>query len=192
MALSDLLGRSANQPDDTRLEELCDTVTRGLSNFAKVGEALAEIRDKQLYRNHAGTFEAFCRDRWDMTAQHAGRLMSAAAICRQLEPTGFVPQNERQARQLGTLDPDTRQDAWDEAIESADEKGIVPAKAVTAAVTKRQPKSKSKKLRPTRLRVPGATVVIEPNRRFSSVVATLEHALDEARRREATQISRAA
>lgn len=186
MALSDLLGRAATpNPDDERLEALCETVTQGLSDFVKVGDALAEIRDAQLYRRQAGTFEAFCRDRWGMTPQHAGRLMNAASICRQLEPTGSVPQSERQARELGTLDEETRLEAWTEAQESANEKGVVPARAVREAVAKRQPKKKRRVIKPARFRVPGATVVVEPNSKFRGWQESLEDAIAMAQDRAA-------
>lgn len=184
MALSDLLGRSTHEVDRSRLEALCDTVDRGLRSFVDAGDALMEIRDQQLFREDAGTFEAFCRDRWGMTPQHANRLISAANICRNLEPTGSVPQTERQARELGSLPEEVQVEAWEEARESADVDGVVPASAVREAVAKRKKSKAKKKIRPVRLRVPGATVVVEQNSKSQGLIACLESALRMAKERE--------
>lgn len=43
------------------------TIERGLNSFIEVGEALAKVRDEQLYRDEFGTFETYCRDRWNIT-----------------------------------------------------------------------------------------------------------------------------
>lgn len=39
-----------------------------LTTFWKVGRALAQIRDERLYRTTHGTFEDYCRERWDSKA----------------------------------------------------------------------------------------------------------------------------
>lgn len=162
---------SSKSSDDTparrdRLASLCGVVSRGLTDFAIVGDALAEIRDSQLYLLEAGTFDAFCRDRWDMTAQHAGRLMEAASVCRQLAATGSTPSSIRQASAIASLPEPLRMETWEEAQASADASGKVPAKAVHAAVAKRTKRARSKvdgTLRKISIRVPGGRVVIEPN-----------------------------
>ena len=46
----------------------------------RAGMALAEIRDKQLYRETHATFAAYVKDCWDMTWRDARRLMDAAGI----------------------------------------------------------------------------------------------------------------
>lgn len=188
MALSDLLGRVTPSVDRERLDALCATVDRGLKHFADAGDALIEIRDKQLYREDAGTFEAFCRDRWDMSGDYARKLMHAASICRELSVTGSVPATERQARALGTLEPAERMAAWKEAQEETPADGVVSGEAVRKAVRKRSNTTVSKsqgKLRPVRLKVPGAVVVVEPNRRFPGLIEALQFALAEAEKREA-------
>lgn len=166
-----------------RLEALCATVKSGLAHVLAVGDALAEIRDQQLYLLESPTFEAFCRDRWDMTAQHAGRLMMAASVARELEPIGFPIASERQIRPLASLAPADRIEAWKEATLEADENGRVPSIAVEKAAAKRSPKKAAKtrkRLKPVRFRVPGARIEITPNAKFVGVEQSLRWALDQA------------
>jgi hypothetical protein len=171
--------------DDTaaverELARLSEIVTVGLGHFVTVGDALAEIRDRQLYRVAAGTFEAYCRDQWGMSGSHAMRLIDAANIARTLSPIGGVLQNEHQARLLKPLSEETRVEAWLEASEHADEQGLVPTAAIKASVAKRSPKKprKTKSLRPIRIRVPGASVIVEPNKHYSGdIVKALTDAI---------------
>ena len=48
------------------LAECEDVINRGLATFVEVGNALLRIRDERLYRAEFGTFEAYCRQRWQM------------------------------------------------------------------------------------------------------------------------------
>jgi len=84
----------------TRLAELETRIERGLQTFIEVGEALAEIRDQRLYRESHATFEAYCRERWGWSRQHAYRQIKAAQMVGTLSPMGDKPANERQARAL--------------------------------------------------------------------------------------------
>ena len=52
------------ESDRLALEE--STIDRGLKTFVAVGNALAAIRDKRLYRQTHGTFEAYCEQRWNL------------------------------------------------------------------------------------------------------------------------------
>jgi hypothetical protein len=65
-----------NNLDSTEIERLdwLETVARsGLDTFAKVREALAEIRDAQLYRETHGTFEDYLRDVWSINGPRVSR-----------------------------------------------------------------------------------------------------------------------
>jgi hypothetical protein len=62
------------------LEALEDVVQRGLATFIEVGKALAEIRDRRLYRQTHGTFEEYCHDKWLLSRTRAYRLIDAAAV----------------------------------------------------------------------------------------------------------------
>ena len=59
----DLTNNSANKA--VRLHKLEKTIEEGLRTFTAVGRALLEIRDDQLYRPDYGTFEDYCREKWD-------------------------------------------------------------------------------------------------------------------------------
>lgn len=158
-------------PDDRpdRLAKLAATIDRGLKHYMQAGEALREIRDTQLYRLEATTFEEFCLKRWRMTPQHANRLIAAADVARDLEPIGSIPQTESQARPLAQLPREQRAEAYREAAAQAG--GEPTAAHIAAAVHKRVgTKSKRKtKLKPIRIRLPGCTLTIEPNKAFASL-----------------------
>jgi 16S rRNA G966 N2-methylase RsmD len=81
------------------LETLEGVVQRGLDTFVEVGRALAEIRDRRLYRQTHRTFEEYCHDRWVLSRTRAYRLIYAAAV---VSPIGDTdpPANEAQAREL--------------------------------------------------------------------------------------------
>lgn len=85
--------------EQQRLTELETTIHAGLSEFQRTGAALAEIRDGRLYRAAHSTFDDYLAARWGFTRQHAGRLIAAAEVAQVLEPVGYTPQNEHQARQ---------------------------------------------------------------------------------------------
>jgi hypothetical protein len=115
--------------DLVRLERVIDG---GLQTFIEVGAALAEIRDRRLYRIEHKTFEAYCRDKWNFSRVHAHRLISASAVSEML-PVGNKPTSERQARPLAKLPAEARPLAWSRAIEIADG-GQPTAADVEAAV----------------------------------------------------------
>ncbi|THF85855.1 hypothetical protein E7T09_15190 [Deinococcus sp. KSM4-11] len=83
-----------------RMDALERTVRDGLRDFQRTGEALAQIRDNQLYRASFESFEEYLEQRWGFTRTQAGRLIDAAETARVLEPLGIAPQSERQARAL--------------------------------------------------------------------------------------------
>jgi hypothetical protein len=121
------------------LARLESAIERGLSAFLEVGLALLRIRDGRLYRATHDTFEAYCRDRWGMTARHADRTIQAAAIVESFGPMGLkIPANERQVRPLAQLPEPDRPDAWREAVETAN--GSPTCADVQRAVNRRRPK----------------------------------------------------
>lgn len=97
------LGPRLAVPERTRLAELEAVVDRGLRTFVEVGQALIEIRDSRLYRETHVTFEAYLDGRWGMARAHGYRLIDGARVAAALSPTGDMPANEAQARELGPL-----------------------------------------------------------------------------------------
>ncbi|MEI6279066.1 MAG: hypothetical protein WCO94_11945 [Verrucomicrobiota bacterium] len=63
--------------DLIRLEEI---VSKGIETWIEVGNALLEIRDRKLYRIEHGTFEDYCRSKWNIDRTYAHRLMSGAEV----------------------------------------------------------------------------------------------------------------
>jgi hypothetical protein len=95
--------------------------------------ALLKVRDGRLYRLSHGTFEDYCRDRWEMTDRRARQLMSAAEVVTNVNSGTMVPVTERQARPLTPLPAPVQREAWARAVESAPN-GKPTARIVEAAV----------------------------------------------------------
>lgn len=122
--------------DAERLAELESTIDRGLTTFVEVGAALAEIRERRLYRETHGTFEDYCRERWQMSRSYAHRIIESAQVVANVQtlPIGnTAPATESQARPLAKLEPEQQREVWREAVETAPE-GKVTAKHVSATV----------------------------------------------------------
>ena len=86
------------------------------------GNALLEIRDSRLYRTSHGTFEDYCRDRWQFTHGRARQLIAAAETIAVLQSDTIVsllPATESQARPLTTLPPEAQREVWAAAVETA-------------------------------------------------------------------------
>jgi len=125
--------------DEADLFELERVITFGLKTFVDVGNALAEIRDRKLYRAEHKTFEDYCRDRWGFGSDYARRQIRAAQTIENLktEPIGSVfPTTESQVRPLARLEPDEQVVAWREAVETSPN-GKVTAAHVERVVKKR-------------------------------------------------------
>jgi hypothetical protein len=107
-------------------------IVKGWDTFVEVGTALATIRDKRLYRDCFGTFEEYCRQRWEFSRTHAYRMIEAAAVAAVLSPIGVKLHSESQVRPLAGLAPGSIPAAWKRAVEIAG-KGEVTAKVVRRA-----------------------------------------------------------
>jgi len=115
-----------------RLAVLEATIQNGLKTFIEVGNALLEIRDRNLYREQGyTTFQDYCCKRWQMGRAHAYRLIDAASVAANLSPMGDVPATERQARELAVLPPELQLQVWGLLTE---EKPQPTAKEIRAAI----------------------------------------------------------
>ena len=111
--------------DGDRLEELVAVVDRGMLSFVAVGNALAEINNRHLYRiTGHDSFAEFCRDRWHISRQRAWQLMNSAGVATILDQenpaTDERPASEAQARVLSTIkQPTLMADVWTHSVETA-------------------------------------------------------------------------
>ena len=88
------------EAETIRLAALERVIERGKQTFIEVGEALAEIRTKRLYRETHATFEEYLRKRWGMGRSQAYRLIDASGVVAAMSPIGDKPASEAQARAL--------------------------------------------------------------------------------------------
>lgn len=66
-------------------ERMEGVIQSHLESFSKAGDALVAIRDGRLYRETHGTFEDYCRERWEMSKTQANRLIAAAQVIHNIE-----------------------------------------------------------------------------------------------------------
>ncbi|WP_193200673.1 hypothetical protein [Nostoc sp. MG11] len=108
--------------------------------FFEAGKALAELRDRRLYRSTHKTFEEYCKDRFGYSRRQPYFLMEAAVIFQNLEQKcdrndHILPTNEWQIRPLSKLDPNIQPEAWEQAVESAN--GKVPSHRIVKDAVQR-------------------------------------------------------
>lgn len=135
-----------SSPEAARLTELETVVGRGLDTFVGVGTALAEIRDSRLYRQVAGTFEDYCRERWNLSKRYAYDLIgSAETACAIAHTDPDLPpvKNEGQARELAKVEPEKRAEVWSKA--NQDTGGKPTAAAVKKAAGAKVPAQRKAK-----------------------------------------------
>jgi hypothetical protein len=100
--------------------------------FYLAGIALAELRDRRLYRSTHSSFEEYCQDRFGMKRRHPYRLIDAARVVDNIlkvcpstnvsdsdtfQKAQIVPTSEWQARPLTKLSPPMQRQAWKKAVE---------------------------------------------------------------------------
>jgi hypothetical protein len=117
------------------LQQYEAVIEKGLQTFYEVGQALAFIREKKLYRAEYKTFEDYCRERWGIQRNYANKLIAASEVVQNIGMGTIVPNSESQARPLSTLDPETQREAWDELVKQSEDTGEpITAKKVSAIV----------------------------------------------------------
>jgi hypothetical protein len=120
--LSSPAGEIITMEESRELVRLEIIVEKGLHTFTEVGEALAEIRDRKLYRIE------------HMSDRRARQLMDASEVVGEIAKSGtMVPVSERQARELTKLPREKRAATWNAAV-AASTTGRPTAKDVQAVV----------------------------------------------------------
>ena len=152
--------------DQEDLINLERAVRQGLAVFYRVGEALAKIRDRQLYKQHGyKDFREYLKEKWNMGKSQAYRLIDSNEVIKNLEsvPHGgqkvgrhvrenlltqnateelTLPQSERVTRELAKLPPDRQSEAWSVAVQTSKDNNPTAAhtKAVVASMVSRPDK----------------------------------------------------
>ena len=117
------------------------------------GAALARIHNDEQYKQEGfKSFEAYCKQRLDISRRHAYRLVDAAAVS---ESVSHGSQNlppitvERHARELAKLpEPEQQAKAWAAAVEAAGESPVratLVAKEVAKLLPPPPPKPEARK-----------------------------------------------
>ncbi|HHL33132.1 MAG TPA: hypothetical protein ENJ30_02065 [Desulfobulbaceae bacterium] len=126
--------------EQKELAGLEQIIKKNFLGFVAVGKALAEIRDKRLYRTeHGRTFDTYCRELWEMSRDYADRLVGAAQVMDNLTTIvsktddnlpKLLPTNEAQARELARLEPEDQQQVWLQVLEETKEGAPVTARRI--------------------------------------------------------------
>lgn len=88
---------------ETRLAELEAVITRGFQTFIEVGEALAEIREKELWRGRYTSWSDYLDQRWDFKTSRARQIINGAHTARLVQTvTDVTLLNECQARKVNS------------------------------------------------------------------------------------------
>lgn len=134
-----------------RLVELEQVIDAGMHTFLTVGNALAEVRNGRLYREHFDTFEFYCSCRWALSRSRAYEMMAAAEVVSAMADTGGpVPVNERQARALAAVPPEERADV----MAAVAAKGKPTAAAIAEEAKQRRPQPEPEPAAPAPVAVP--------------------------------------
>lgn len=104
------------------LMQLESVIARGKRTFVEVGEALAKIRDRKLFKPEFDSFEVYCREKWGWAKSYAYNLISAAEVAQDLpETVSTIVETESQARELSKVQPEARVEVVEKAQAKAKE-----------------------------------------------------------------------
>jgi len=132
------------------LERLEGIIKTNIGAFYEVGRALMEIRDKGFYKDVLGfeTFEAYCKERWDMGRDYAYKLMASSEVVENVYPGIQRPTSEKQVRPLAKLEPEKQRQAWQKAVETAPEGKVTAAHVYKIVRDMTEPVTKPEKPKP--------------------------------------------
>lgn len=166
-----------------KLDEAVALGCRAAKVVIEAGRALAVIRDRQLYRDTAASWEAYL-DRHSLTRRRADQLVAFATTLDAVSDavsaktgTAVPDLSERAVRPLVGMEIEDAAEAVIEALGTT--QGITPATIKAAASKRKKPKAKAP--RPQRFRVPGAVVEVVFNRKSDGrVIEALQAAIRQA------------
>ena len=193
-ATPDFAANAIGRSDFMALHEI---VVHGIMAFMEAGEALEQIRGRNLW-SFAGfrSWDAYCNSIVGLTKTHANRLIRAAEIAGRLsraEPIGstpgvMAPRNESQLRPLFKLkEPEQQQRAWSRACEIAGGQPTAAqvSEAVVEVVDGPRPVARRRVTLKVRLqpelsdlmgRLRGGTAPAEIEARLAKIIELVDHA----------------
>ncbi|MBV8279018.1 MAG: hypothetical protein JO170_27670 [Verrucomicrobia bacterium] len=108
--------------ENTRLEHLEHIIENFRKSYYKAGAALAEIRNKRLYRATHASFEAYVAERWELSRPRAYDLIDASRVANNLSAVADITTaNEFQLRALRDLTAEDQIEVYTKAVERAGE-----------------------------------------------------------------------
>lgn len=146
--------------DSQDLARLEHTVEQGLEAFYKVGEALAEIRDRKLYKQQGyKDFRVYLKERWNMGKSKAYRLIESAEVVddikksvpnwgqNQIEESvhhggqniNLIPQSEAVAREVKKAPPELRGKVMQLAVKANPVPTATDVKAIVQKISLHSP-----------------------------------------------------
>jgi hypothetical protein len=124
-----------------RLEKVIDAK---LGDFFDVGNAIMEIKTKELYRETHKNFNIYCQERFGFGRSYANKLVGSAERIKLLPENVARPANEFQVRPFLKLEPEEFRDKWPEIVKTAGE-GKVTSKIVKDSLGLGRKKRKRRK-----------------------------------------------
>lgn len=115
-------------PEASRLEQLETVIAENMQGVFNVGYALAEIRERNLYREKTRTFEQYVKQVFDIARGTAHRYIKAAEFLENVSNwrqndgdvvIDMLPTNESQIRPLTKLKPEQQVVVWRSVVEKA-------------------------------------------------------------------------
>lgn len=127
-----------DQADLRRCEEVIES---GMQTFVEVGNALAEIKAKKLYRDTHKTFASYCKDKWGKSRQWADVTIQSAETAVRIENDKLFVKTaptSTQAAALSRAPEELQTEVWESVSEEAEAAGervtVAKVKAAVARV----------------------------------------------------------
>lgn len=142
MASTEIILSKKEVDDLSFLEDRIEkALTLATTASITISTSLKTIHDQRLYRDY-GSFDDYCRERWQKGRQWGYQLIEAARVLDNLSSdenvrnrVQMLPSNESQIRPLTRLKPEQQPVAWTRAVESANSESVpVTTKHVERAV----------------------------------------------------------
>ncbi len=128
-------GNQLTKPQIISLRNCEAIIERGQKTFVEVGRALLQIKEEKLYLRDYEGFPEYCHGRWGFEKNYAKTQIASAKVVDNIIEAGTtvptsLPSTEREARPLAAVPPEQQAEAWQEVVDTCDERDV----PITAAV----------------------------------------------------------